>query len=153
MVSVLKKGKLMKLTPTSSGYLCVGLFKNKKVGWKLVHRIVAELFLPKIEGKEHVNHKDSNRANNRVDNIEWCTPAENRYHAKTYGGLNNISPKAFVSDKCHFTDEQIIEILNFKRTSGLYNYKIAEIYNVGRRTIDRIISRQAYTWVKLDTGL
>jgi len=53
-----------------------GLAENRKV-----HRMVAEAFLPRIEGKDVVNHKDCNKLNNCVDNLEWCTSLENTRHA------------------------------------------------------------------------
>ena len=43
----------------------------------LVHRLVAEAFIPRVPGKAFVNHKDENRANNKADNLEWCTVKEN----------------------------------------------------------------------------
>lgn len=46
-----------------------------------LHRIVAKAFLPKIEGKEHVNHKNGNKRDNRADNLEWVTQAENNLHS------------------------------------------------------------------------
>lgn len=45
------------------------------------HRIVAELFLPKIIGREFVNHKDGNKQNNNISNLEWCTKSENSIHS------------------------------------------------------------------------
>lgn len=45
-----------------------------------VHRIIAKTFLPPIEGKNEVNHKDFNRKNNRVDNLEWTSRRENHTH-------------------------------------------------------------------------
>lgn len=59
----------------------VSLWKNKVDKTFLVHRLVAEAFIEKIEGKEYVNHIDGNRLNNFVGNLEWCDHTENNNHA------------------------------------------------------------------------
>lgn len=59
----------------------VTLYKNKKEKTWLVHRLVAEAFLPKIEGKNYINHIDGSRLNNNVLNLEWCDHKHNNNHA------------------------------------------------------------------------
>ena len=71
------KEKILKLGRDTKGYLRVSLSKNGKQETKKVHRLVAEVFIPKIEGKEFVDHIDSNRQNNNVNNLRWCTIVEN----------------------------------------------------------------------------
>lgn len=65
---------------TTTSYALYRLSKNDKSYYKKGHRLVAQAFLPNPEGKPHINHIDGNRLNNRVDNLEWCTPSENIIH-------------------------------------------------------------------------
>ena len=67
------------LTPeiTKHGYLRIKLFKNNKGKRILIHRLVAETFISNPENKPQVNHIDFNRANNKVDNLEWVSASEN----------------------------------------------------------------------------
>lgn len=60
------------------GYLAVSLTGKKR---KTIHRIVATAFLANPYNKPHVNHKNGNKADNRVANLEWCTPSENHLHS------------------------------------------------------------------------
>ena len=75
-------GSVKLLTPTLSvGYPRVGLSKNGGVRGFHVHRLVGLAFIPNPHGYDCINHKDENRTNNRVENLEWCTKAYNN----TYG--------------------------------------------------------------------
>lgn len=56
-----------------NGYLHVGLYKDGKHYDKYIHRLVAEAFIPNPNNLQEVNHKDENKFNNHVDNLEWCT--------------------------------------------------------------------------------
>lgn len=68
-----RKEKLIKLILDKNGYYRVRLWKNGKVKWFSVHRLVAETFLPNPNNLPCVNHKDENKLNNHVSNLEWCT--------------------------------------------------------------------------------
>ena len=71
------------VTPSSNGngYKYVTVSSKGKKKHIYVHRAVAELFLPKVEGQTEVNHIDYDRGNNNVINLEWCTRSENVQHS------------------------------------------------------------------------
>jgi hypothetical protein len=77
--------KILKGFIQNTGYLTVVL-DNKKYS---IHRLVAEAFIPKAKNKDYVNHKDGNKLNNNLDNLEWCTLKENIQHAFKTGLMNN----------------------------------------------------------------
>lgn len=59
------------------GYSIVVLTVENRTVTRKVHRLVAEAFIPNPDNKPYINHKDENKLNNRVDNLEWVTPLEN----------------------------------------------------------------------------
>lgn len=76
----------------------LALWKDGKEKYFLVHRIVAEAFILKVEGKECINHKDGNPKNNHVSNLEWCDHEENNNHAFD-NGLMPTNDKVILVDK------------------------------------------------------
>ena len=94
----IKKGGLLKPGRYSNGYLFVHFAKDTdKKGERhsyLIHRLVAQAFLPNPDGLPQVNHKDENKTNNRVDNLEWCTHLYNQNYGtknQRIGEKNKIS--------------------------------------------------------------
>lgn len=85
-----------KLQLNSSGYLYLGVRLNGKFVNLRVHRLIAETFIPRVEGKDLINHIDGDRTNNRIDNLEWCTASENEVH-KVWALGKKQTPPANVS--------------------------------------------------------
>ena len=97
-----KKGK-EKALQNRDGYLKADLYENGERTTKRIHRLVAEAFIPNPENKPEVNHKDGNKHNNSVDNLEWVDKSENMQHAyrtglvkphASYGMLGHKNPNA-----------------------------------------------------------
>ena len=90
------KPKLMKPGKDKHGYLGVGLCKNGKRKWFSIHRLVAKAFLPNPNNLSQINHKDEDKTNNSVENLEWCT----REYNTNYGTRNERIVKANTNGKC-----------------------------------------------------
>ena len=75
----------------------VELWKDNKRVVRMIHRLVAETFIPNPDGKPQVNHKDGNRMNNSVENLEWATCAENSEHAYRTGLAKTLSTNDLVT--------------------------------------------------------
>lgn len=100
-----KEEKILNIFKDNIGYLSVNLQTKEKVKKReRVHRLVAKTFILNPENKPQVNHKDGNKLNNNVNNLEWCTCKENVNHSwennlsKPYWkgkfGINHKSSKA-----------------------------------------------------------
>ena len=72
-----KTGRILKQQKTKIGYLQIGLPKDKKKKWFLVHRLVATAFIPNPHGLTDVDHIDKNRQNNCVENLRWLSHENN----------------------------------------------------------------------------
>lgn len=81
--------KAKKFHINEDGYPVIGLFDGKKEKKFKVHKIVALAFIPNPENKPEVNHKDGNKLNNSINNLEWVTHAENMEHWVSSGLLKN----------------------------------------------------------------
>ena len=86
------KEKVLKPMLCYGNYYTVTLYKNKIKEVFLVHRLVALTYIQNSQKKEYVNHKDGNKLNNNVNNLEWVTPSENNIHAFKMG-LNKSPTK------------------------------------------------------------
>ena len=127
----LKTGKRLSGAINNKGYYRYDLCVCGKRIAKNAHRLVAEAFLPKIEGKEIINHKDGNKINNRVDNLEWCTCKENSIHAYSVLCVEAHNKKAV---RCVETGEIFVSCSDAEKKTGISNAHINSCCNGHRKT-------------------
>jgi len=87
--NIKRNGKPLKIKAWSN-YKVVRLHEKKRAKTMYVHRLVAINFIPNPENKPMINHKDGNKLNNEVSNLEWCTRQENEVHAWEHGMKEKI---------------------------------------------------------------
>jgi len=78
---VTKGDRVISLRPDKDGYLRFTWNENGKKTRKVVHRFVAQTYIPNPDNLPQVNHIDGDKTNNNVDNLEWCTQNHNMQHA------------------------------------------------------------------------
>ncbi len=140
-----KKGRILKPHANKEGYLSVNLFgKPKKI-----HRLVAEVFIENSENKPCINHKDGNKSNNSIDNLEWVTVKENNLHALE----NGLRPSGERYSHSKLTDAQVREIrANYKpRTRGCGCKVLARKYGVHHSIIQKILNKQMWRYLDVNS--
>ena len=115
--------------------ICLGNSKYQQVP---KHRLVAETFIDNPERKKEVNHKDGNKLNNSVDNLEWVTRAENQNHAI----LNHLQPKPIITYKGKLSKDDRDNIILQYSTQDISKRQIAMKYNVSHTTINAILNNK-----------
>ena len=128
---------------TSSGYYHVLLQHNKKIVHKLVHRLVAEAFIPNPQKKPQVNHKDGQKLNNHVSNLEWCTSSENNRHAIDTGLARFARGEDAGAAKLTVNDVREIRALRNRMST----VDIAKKYGIAQHHVSRIQNKQLWAWL------
>ncbi len=133
--------KVLKARIGRADYPAIGLHKNGKVKGHLVHRLVAQAFIPNPDNLPEVNHKDEIRHNNLVSNLEWVDRSGNvSYSAyKNRGSMNGTSL---------LSEEDVIEIVSLLGT--VPQTEIGKLFDVSNHTIHKIKCGKNWSWL---TGL
>jgi len=134
------KGNVKNPTVLKAGYLVVGLHKGNKTKAASVHRLVGLAFIPNPNKEQFsINHKDGNKANNHVSNLEWATLEENTKHQWATGLAN---PSGCFKGVLSF---EIAEEIRAKRQEHKYTNKaLGNMYNVSSATISLILNNKIW---------
>jgi hypothetical protein len=139
-----KSRRLITERLNNKGYKIVNLSIDGKCKTFSVHRLIAQAYIPNPDNLPTINHKNGIKTDNRIENLEWVTFSENTTHAVATGLL--MPAKGRGTKNGRFEDEDIKRIKELY-SQGLSQYKIAEMYNVTRGTIQQILNGHTYSYV------
>ena len=122
------------------GYIGIQLYITKeKVKNYQLHRLIANAFIPNPDNKLYVNHIDSNRENNSLNNLEWVTFEENVKHGYKSGYTSN---KGSNNGFSVLTEKQVLEMRSKRENDKLTYQQLATQYNVSYGCVAGIIQRK-----------
>ena len=119
--------RFLKLS-THRGYIYAGLYKDRKHGFKSVHRLVGLAFLETPNDGDQINHKNGIKKDNRVENLEWCTAQENIIHGYKTGLIRYV-----------YSDDTVRLIRKLYKRNKFGYMKVAKLLNIPHRIVVRQI--------------
>lgn len=132
------KERILTNTLTSDNYLKVGVKINGLQKDRRVHRLVSMTFISNPTNLPEVNHKNGNKLDNRVENLEWCTRAENQQHAVD----KSLQPIAVTTYKGKLSKKQRDEIIHRYNSEDISIRELARLYEVSHTTIYSLINNK-----------
>jgi|688.fasta_scaffold927963_1 hypothetical protein len=143
------KERVLKPAIDNNGYFRVALCKGRRLTTFKVHRLVAGHFILNENPKLEVNHKDGNKLNNSVNNLEWVTHSENVIHAFK----NNLAQglKGSKNPQSKLTEKDVFEIRTIAKAKRNYGrLDLAKKYGVSEKHIQDIVNnKNIWTDVKI----
>ena len=131
----------------NGGYCRIFLYKNNKKRKFIVHRLVAQAFIPNPNNLPQVNHKDENKANNCVNNLEWCDCKYNQ----NYGTRNKRIGKTLGKKTlCVTTSEIFNSTTEASIKYGVDNRRISECCNKKRNSAGTLPTGEKLKWMYIE---
>ena len=132
----------------NKGYECITLRFRKNKYHHLIHRLVAEYFIPKVTNCIQVNHIDCNKLNNRVDNLEWTNQRDNYNH-----GMKHF---LYSKNEDHYFSKlsnKDVEMMNALYKLGFIRATVAKIFNVNPSSLEAIEKGISFRELGLDWNI
>lgn len=127
------KSTMLKPQTSRKGYLRVSMYNCYGIKVISVHRLVAKAFIPNPNNLPQINHKDGNKTNNSVDNLEWCNNQYNQLHA-IKNGLVNHAKKVIQISKDNSIIKKWDSITEASNTLNIDNSHIGQVCKGERKT-------------------
>jgi len=138
-----RKERILKNAVNPNGYMITTLYKLNKRKTCTIHRLVLMAFI----GKSNLecNHKNGIKTDNRLENLEYCTPSENIQHAIKIG----LRREKFGEDAKYskLTEKQVLEIRKLYKTGKFTQKEIAKNYDITSENIGYIVNRKTWTHI------
>jgi hypothetical protein len=128
----------------SGGYYQVNLFINGKRQTARLHRLLALAFIPNLENLPVINHKDGNKLNNLLSNLEWCTYSDNLKHAYSAGLNIPADQKGEKHGNSRLTKFQVYEIRGRYKKENITQERLAAEFRISREHCRDIINRKKW---------
>jgi len=140
--------RFLKPTIGSHGYYDISLWENKKRYRRLVHRLILETFIGDCPKGMEACHNNGIKTDNKIENLRWDTRSSNRRDAINHGTFYTPFAYKHVKGEQHgrakLTEVDVRMIIYMYRTKLFTQQKIADIYNISRRTIGFIINKKVW---------
>lgn len=131
------KEKMLSSFSDAHGYLRINLSDGERRKMTLVHRLVAQAFIPNPDNKPHINHINGNKQDASAENLEWCTPSENEWHSyHVLGKKTNL-----VNHAIRKFDDETAEAIRTEHSNGATYEVLAEKYGCNRMTIGQVVRK------------
>lgn len=131
------------------GYLRVALFTSNGMKMFMIHRLVMEAFNPCENSLElEVNHKDGNKENNSLENLEWCTGSFNVRHSLETGLKTSARGTQIAGHK--LTEKEVLEICDLIQSGTDSLTSIGKQYGVSKYCISDIKRKKSWSWLTKD---
>lgn len=129
---------MLSLNSLSKGYPLVRIINAKECKTIMIHRLVANVFIPNPENLSQVNHIDGNKQNNNISNLAWCNAQENHKHAKETG----LKAKGSGVGTSKLTEAKVRKIKYILKKGGVTHAVIAKKFGVHESTISLIFTEK-----------